>query len=415
MSRIAATQENLTERLFQPGTVLNRVLQEAPYFPRCSDNKTATKLRPREYAVRYPYMQVNRRGFVSWLIFDLDHGRAWAWEDAGLPAPNMIVQNRSNGHSHLYYAIVPVCTTEAARSGPIAYMKAIYEAFAARLDADPCYSGPVAKTPGHRWWQTSELHNHVYELGDLAEFVELSPPRPFGKTVPLDDIAHSRHQLLFEYVRQYAYAIVNREREQGSFNTFSRMVEAFAHNRNKFATSGFAQNLPLSSIRATVKSVARWTWTHYTGSTRCHRGAMRLDGDLPLPQRQKLSAERTHQVRRQATESKVRAACRLLLARGESITQAAVAKIAKISRQTVSTYKQILKSVEPALVISLPHAGQSPAKRHVKYGAHQITGGGASGIDAASLPRGAVENIDDRFEIGRVKKRQPSAVEDDSS
>ena len=167
----AQKRENQEGRFFQSGTALNRVLTEAPYLPRCSDDKTATRVRPREYAIRYPYMQVNRPGFVSWLIFDLDHSKAMIWEDVGLPAPNLIVRNRQSGHSHLYYAISPVCTTEVARSKPIAYMKAIYEAFAARLDADTDFhSGPVAKTPGHPWWLTHELHAHVYELADLGKF-----------------------------------------------------------------------------------------------------------------------------------------------------------------------------------------------------------------------------------------------------
>ena len=118
----AQKTDNQTDRFFQSGTALNRVLTEAPYLPRCSDDKTATRVRPREYAIRYPYMQVNRPGFVSWLIFDLDHTKAMIWEDAGLPAPNLIVRNRQSGHSHLYYAIPPVCTTEAARSKPILHM-----------------------------------------------------------------------------------------------------------------------------------------------------------------------------------------------------------------------------------------------------------------------------------------------------
>lgn len=52
-------------RFFEPGGVFNRVLMEAPYQARCSDNKTAARVRPREHAIRYPYMQINRPGMVS--------------------------------------------------------------------------------------------------------------------------------------------------------------------------------------------------------------------------------------------------------------------------------------------------------------------------------------------------------------
>ena len=128
------------EQYYQADTALSRLLAEAPYLPRCSDNKTAALVRPREYAVRYPYMQVNRSNMVSWLVFDLDHSNPLIWEDENLPAPNFVVTNRKNGHAHLFYAIVPVCTSDNARSKPIQYMKAVYEAMAARLDADPAYS-----------------------------------------------------------------------------------------------------------------------------------------------------------------------------------------------------------------------------------------------------------------------------------
>ena len=254
-STVAARDEAPTQRFFQGGTALNRVLLEAPYLPRCSDDKTATRIRPREYAIRYPYMQVNRPGMVSWLIFDLDHSNALIWEDAGLPAPNLIVRNRKSGHSHLYYAIPPVCTTESARSKPIAYMKAIYEAFAARLDADTDFhSGPVAKTPGHPWWLTWEIHSHIYELGELADYVELAVSSPWGKGPQLDEVSHSRHCILFEHLRYYAYSIVNREREKVSFSPFTRLLEAYAHNRHSFQKLGFSGDLPLSSLGSSQKT-----------------------------------------------------------------------------------------------------------------------------------------------------------------
>jgi hypothetical protein len=384
-------QDNATDtdnihaaRYLQDGTALRRILEEAPYLSRCSDDKTATRIRPRNYAIRYPYMQINRPGFVSWLIFDLDHNQALKWETAGLPAPNLIVRNRQNGHCHYYYAIPPVCTTEAARPKPIAYMKAVYEAFAARLEADMNFhSGPVAKTPGHRWWDTLELHSHVYELGELADYVDLAAPTPWRKSVNLDDASHSRHCLMFEQLRHYAYSIVNRERGQGSFESFTRLLEAYAYNHNSFGKFGFTENLPLSSLRATVKSVARWTWERYTGSGRCHRGVMQLDPDLALEERQRLAAGRTHGIRQKATESKIRAACRQLWIKGQKISQASVGRLAGLARQTVANYKHILaETIAPAATAIGRAQPTSPA---VNYAAHQVTAGFSPGVVSAVI------------------------------
>jgi hypothetical protein len=379
--------DDFSPRLYQDGSALQRILAEAPYLPRCSDDKTATRVRPREFAVRYPYMQINRAGFVSWLIFDLDHGDAWRWEDAGLPAPNLIVRNRANGHSHLYYAIQPVCTTAAARSKPIAYMKAIYEAFAAKLAADPSFhSGPVAKTPGHPWWLTHELHGVVYELGELADHVDLVASNPWSKGVSLDEVRHSRHCMLFEQLRHYAYAIVHRERASGTLESFTRLLDMYAHGKNNFTAHGFAANLALSSIRSTVRSVARWTWDRYTGSRRVNLGVMQLDPSLPLHERQKLAAQHTHDQRAKATESKIRAACRQLKAKGASLTQVAVAKLAGLTRQTVASYKHLLQATQeaPATVMFVKPSNSTviPA---VKYAPYQVTAGSSPGLGVAPI------------------------------
>lgn len=386
-------------RFFEDGTALNRLLLEAPYMARCSDDKTASRVRPREYALRYPYMQVNRPGMVSWLVFDLDHANALVWDDAGLPAPNLMVRNRKSGHSQLFYAVPSVCTTENARAKPIQYMKAIYAAFAARLDADVDYhGGPVAKTPGHPWWETTEFHSHVYELGELASAVELTV-KPWATGPKLDQVSHSRHCILFEQLRYFAYSIVNRERELGSFESFMRSLDAYAYNHNSFLKQGFSENLPLSSIRATVKSVGRWTWDRYTGDRRCHRGAMQLDGSLSLTERQSLAAKRTNELRHKATESKIRAACRQLQDQGKALVRSAIATLAGVSVRTVASYTHILTEVsqpstvsvlrvtrQPAMAVSDAHgqvdsATPQPAPARaanrrapgVQYGVHQIS------------------------------------------
>jgi len=62
----------------------------------------------------------------------------------------------------------------------------------------------VAKTPGHPWWLTHELHAHVYELGELADYVDLAVSSPWGKGPQFDEVSHSRHCILFEHLRHYA-------------------------------------------------------------------------------------------------------------------------------------------------------------------------------------------------------------------
>lgn len=385
-------------RYFEPGTALNRVWSEAPYLPRCSDDKTATRVRPREYAIRYPYMQVNRPGFVSWLIFDLDHKNAMIWEDVGLPAPNLIVRNRTSGTSHLFYAIPPVCTSEKARSKPIAYMKAVYAAMALRLHADlNFHSGPVAKTPGHRWWLTHELHGHVYELGALADYVDLETTSPWAQRPKLNQVSHSRHCTLFEEVRYYAYSIVAKERENGSFERFVRQLEAFAFNKNNFASRGFAANLAQSSLRATVKSVSRWTWDRYTGGGSCHRGVMRLDKNLPLVDRQRLAAAHAHRARQQANASKVRLACRHLKHLGQDLTLVAIAKHCGLSRQTVARYRHIVAEVHMDLNSSTPSAISGWSSRKpliVKFGVHQVSAPPISVGDKAHVSLILVDQLD---------------------
>lgn len=155
------------------------------------------------------------------------------------------------------------------------------------------------------------------------------------------------------------------------------LLEAYAYNKNRFVKLGlgFSEDLPLSSIKATVKSVARWTWSRYAGTGRCNRGVMNLDKDLPLPERQRLSATRTHELRRKATESRIRGACRALQQQGKAFTQAAIARAAGISRQTVANFKHVLDEVRkiPETVTALVKPLAKAVD--VKFGGHQVTAG----------------------------------------
>jgi hypothetical protein len=386
MASTAVLENSLQHRYDTPSTALHRVLAEAAYFPRVSDNKTAALWKPTRYALRWPYMQINRRGFTSWLIFDCDHSDIYLWEKVGLPPPNLIVSSNKDGKInsfHVLYAITPICTTANARSHPIRYMKAIYGEMARLLKADPDYhGGPVCKTPGHPWWRTTELHSHEYSLGELHEYFDIPFEKPqFSKGPELTSLTHSRALTLFEQLRFFAYSVVNNEREQGSFNSFTQRLTHYAEQINDFERRGFRDfktgtrkgNLPASALRYTVRSVSRWTWDHYTGSGRKNRGAMRLDQALPLPERQRLSAERTHVERTKKTADRVRAACAVLRASGREMTLAAIGKIAGITRQTVANYKHLIKEPKSHLVSTVrTPRGAGEAPQDVRFGAHQI-------------------------------------------
>ena len=210
----------------------------------------------------------------------------------------------------------------------------------------------------------------------------------------MDAVSHSRHCMLFENLRFFAYSIVNNEREHGSYEHFMQRLTAHAHNSNQFGGRGaFRDDLPLSSIRSTVRSVGRWTWNRYTGNSRCHRGVMELDKSTPLAERQKLSAKRTHEVRHKATESKIRAACRSLHSQAKPLAIAAIAALSGITRQTVAKYRHVINetrsnvvvALQPPLTTSTPAVPKTPGRSSqvskvmcVKHGANQIPAGGVS-------------------------------------
>lgn len=97
-----AIDEDQRLRYFKPCISLHCLLQLAPYLPYCSDDKTVSRRLPRDRAIRYPYMQVNQRDMLAWMIFDLDHDNPSAWEDAGLALSNLIVRDWISNRSQLY-------------------------------------------------------------------------------------------------------------------------------------------------------------------------------------------------------------------------------------------------------------------------------------------------------------------------
>lgn len=200
-----------------------------------------------------PYIQHNPPSFIASLVFDVDTSDAYfSWFDANLPTPNWIAKNRLNGHAHVGYMLAtPVCTTHNAKQNIIEYAAKIQQAYSLALGADQGYVGLITKNPCHSTWDNHIFDIQPYDLGYLADFVELQELKTDLREVS----GLGRNCMMFDTVRFWAYEAI-RANLSGGFDMWHTKVLEQAKNAN----DAFIQPLPYSEVKATAKSIARWVW-----------------------------------------------------------------------------------------------------------------------------------------------------------
>ena len=322
-------------------STVERFYERAPKKPYCTDLKgSGLIIRTKKSAFTRSYVQHNPPAMCHWLTFDQDHDDLLRWEDARLPTPNLIVRNLENRRAHISYAIESVCTSEAARPKPLAYLQAIEAVYCEKLNADPNYANFLTKNPFHENWHLWELHDHVYSLGELADYVELKNRYwTRNRACNEDHYGLGRNCALFHRLRFWAYDWVTHYRDEGhaSYSQWLALVLEKCEGYNDFM-----QPLPYAEVKATAKSVGKWVWTKYFPKTkRKRRGAMeetfaQCEIDLSLQDKQRLSVRRTHEIRRTETEKKIIDAIGQLIAAGKKPAKAAVARVAGLSRTQIS-------------------------------------------------------------------------------
>lgn len=200
-----------------------------------------------------PYIQHNSPCFISSLVFDVDRSDAFfACFDANLPQPNWIAKNRANGHAHVGYMLAaPVCTTHRAKQNIIEYAAKIEQAYSLALGADRGYTGLISKNPCHNAWETHIFDVQPYDLGYLADFVELTELKTDLKEVS----GLGRNCMMFDTVRYWAYKAIRAYRGSTFDIWLGRVLEQCQN-----ANSAFIKPLPYSEVKATAKSIARYCW-----------------------------------------------------------------------------------------------------------------------------------------------------------
>jgi hypothetical protein len=161
-----------------------------------------------------------------------------------------MVYNRENGHCHFLYALaVPVYTQPEAHSGPLRFAAAVDVALTVVLGADPGYAGLLCKNPLHPCWWTTVWQEVPYELGWLADILDMEPYRDKRRHLP--DIGLGRNCTLFEVTRRFAY----RHRRACPERSLFTDIYAYA---GKYNESRFQYPLPVSEVKATARSITKW-------------------------------------------------------------------------------------------------------------------------------------------------------------
>lgn len=267
-----ATNEQLNLDLFEDTS-------RWPRKPYCSEDKGAHNIRTLRHAIKHPYIQANPPHLRVWSIYDIDRaGAALAWDDANLPPPAWAAVDKQSTRGHLVWGLsVPVLVDSPdMRQAPLRYLCALEAAFREKLGADRGFSGLMTKNPAHSSWRVLRGPRPCYELGELADWVDL--PKHLPKKKP-EEIGLGRNVTVFEWLRQYAYRYIRHYK--ADVRNFV-LWQSHLNNRALERNGDFTYPLQGNEVWHIAKSVSKWTWNRFDleacdkrfSELQAHRGRM---------------------------------------------------------------------------------------------------------------------------------------------
>lgn len=208
--------------------------------------------------LRHSIIQANPRQLKRWIVVDIDRATAqYAFEDAGLPQPTIMVMNPTNGHAHYYYLLSsPVSMGPGSRSKPIEYYEAVKRGLTRRLGGDACYNGLLSKNPFHEKWVTIWNANASFELSELDDYLT-NEDKAFEVQEP-ETSSYGRNCKLFNTLRLKAYQVCE------SFHRLpdgrERYMDWLMRNAELMNHGGLGWN----EVRGICRSILKWTWERYS-------------------------------------------------------------------------------------------------------------------------------------------------------
>lgn len=244
------------------------IAERFPHRPRVSHDLQSSTVRPLDQAAGWRYIQYNTPVADHLLIVDYDCPEGVpvedVWRQAGLLPPAWVAATPGTGRGHLAWALAtPVCTTSAARLGPLRYLASIEEAYRQALSGDPGFAGLLTKNPIHTAWLVGWVDPTPRSLADLAAVVQLPRVNKSKQPALVAPVGLGRKVTTFDAVRTWAYREIPSfwSQGEGAWSSAVRgQVDAINHT--------FVDPLPESHLRSIAKSIAKWVWQRFTPLTK---------------------------------------------------------------------------------------------------------------------------------------------------
>ena len=243
---------------FAPAIVREHGLKDAHLWPQVARRKGESFRVHARNGWAYPSLEL--RAANSWPAVTLDCDTPSAVVDAlylnhhggggpALPAPNMVVQRRSNSHSHVSWFLErPVHRGESARAAPVRKLARITEFYREVLKADSGFVNCLTHNPLEESHRAGEFQTHWGRSCGYS-LDELSAPIPRGWRLPVKPSTETgRNCALFGSLLKWAGSPFNLELE----------VLPMARATN----DGFEIPLADGEVSAIAKSIERYrrTW-----------------------------------------------------------------------------------------------------------------------------------------------------------
>ena len=246
--------------MLQQSFIFDNFIEKLPKKPYCTNNlATGLKIRPKDLAISFKYIQPNSPFYLHYLVLDLDYESAMTeilYSLSGIPMPNFVAETPESGRLHAFFELeTPIYMTDASRQKPIMLANAVIKRLQQLFDADVGYSGLISKNPTHEQWRTYRLRKKPYTLNELASKLDIDWNEAKKPPQQHEAIGLGRNCYIFHTARFWAYKAVREYRGK----TYNNWLEAVINHCLKL-NEGITEPMQYNEIKGIAKSISRYCW-----------------------------------------------------------------------------------------------------------------------------------------------------------